>query len=225
MANTNFKRHVKYDNLLFNEENIRNITASQMQFEYDIKEATLQAEREKKELLLKKELELKSLTYEYEKKKAAAKNEKEREKLKHEQELKQQEIEAAYAQKTARVEAEQKRKEAVAKVEQEKRDAINASSLALSRAEVERKNQERNYFILAFALLSALLGFIIFGYFQKQRANTLLKKQKAEIDQKSKELEKSFAELNPPNPNLSNPKKWLHSENLQPVSRTKFKTH
>ncbi len=195
MANTNFKRHVKYDNLLFNEENIRNITASQMQFEYDIKEATLQAEREKKELLFKKELELKSLTYEYEKKKAAAKNEKEREKLKHEQELKQQEIEAAYAQKTARVEAEQKRKEAVAKVEQEKRDAINASSLALSRAEVERKNQERNYFILAFALLSALLGFIIFGYFQKQRANTLLKKQKAEIDQKSKELEKSFAEL------------------------------
>jgi two-component system NtrC family sensor kinase len=195
MANTNFKRHIEYDNLLYNEESIRNITASQMQFEYDIKEATLQAEQEKKELLLKKELELKSLTYEYEKKKAAAKNEKEREKLKHEQELKQQEIEAEYAQKTARVEAEQKRKEAVAKVEQEKRDALNASSLALSREEVKRKNQERNYFILAFALLSALLGFIVFGYFQKQRANTLLQKQKAEIDQKSKELEKSFAEL------------------------------
>jgi tetratricopeptide (TPR) repeat protein len=179
MANSNFKRHIEYDKLLYNEENIRNLTASQMQFEYDIKEATLQAEQEKKELLLKKELELKSLTYEYEKKKAAAKNEKEREKLKYEQELKQKEIEAEFARKTARVEAELKRKEAIAKVEQEKRDALNASSLALSRAEVKRKNQERNYFILAFALLSALLGFIVFGYFQKQRANIIIAKTKS----------------------------------------------
>ena len=46
-----------------------------------------------------------------------------------------------------------------------------------------------------FGLLVALLGFIVYGYTQKQKANTVLQRQKEEIDQKSRQLEQSLAEL------------------------------
>ncbi|MDX2072449.1 MAG: ATP-binding protein [Haliscomenobacter sp.] len=166
-----------------------------MQYEFDLKEAAQKAEQEKKELALQKELELKALNFEYEKKQAAAKSEKEKQQLRFEQQLKRQEIEAAYARKTAQIEAEQKRKEALAKLEQEKRDALNASALALSQAEVQRQSSQRNFFITAFALLAILLGFIGYAFNQKQKANKLLQEQKAEIDQKSTQLEQSLTEL------------------------------
>ena len=152
-------------------------------------------DEEKKELVQQKELELKALNFEYEKKQAAAKNEKEKQQLKYEQQLKQQQIEASYASKNAQVEVEQKRKEAVAKLEQEKRDAQNAAALALSQAEVKRQSQQRNFFLAAFALVAVLLGFIGYSYTQKRKANQLLQAQKAEIDQKSLQLEKSLTEL------------------------------
>ncbi|MFN8354235.1 MAG: ATP-binding protein [Spirosomataceae bacterium] len=195
MAHLHYKRYIVNRDSLYNEENTRKTTAYQMQYEFELKEAATKAEQEKKELALQKEIELKALNYEYEKKQAAAKTEKEKQQLKYEQQLRQQKIEADYAQKVTQIEAEQKRKEAIAKVELEKKEALNASALALSQAEVQRKSQERNYSLIGLALLSALLGFIVYGYFQKQKANGLLQQQKEEIDHKSHQLEKSLTEL------------------------------
>ena len=165
-------------------------------------------DEEKKELAQRKELELKALSFEYEKKQAEAKNEKEKQQLKYEQQLKQQQIEADYALKTAQVEEEQKRKEALIKLEQEKRDAANASALELSKAEVHRQSQQRNFFLAAFALLAVLVGFIGYSYAQKRKANQLLEIQKTEIVQKSLQLEKSLTELK------STQKQLIQSEKL-----------
>jgi signal transduction histidine kinase len=194
-SHAHYQQYIAFRDELFNEENTKKTTTYQLQYEFDLKEAAQKAEQEKKELALQKELELKALNFEYEKKQAAAKNEKEKQQLRYEQQLKQQQIEADYARKTAQIEAEQRRKEAVAKLEQEKRDALNASALALSQAEAQRQNQQRNFFMVAFALLTALLGFIGYAYFQKQKANNLLLKQKAEINEKSLLLENSLTEL------------------------------
>jgi serine phosphatase RsbU (regulator of sigma subunit) len=72
-------------------------------------------------------------------------------------------------------------KQATEKAEQEKKDAI---------AEQENKKQLiiRNSFIAGFALMLALAFFIFRGYRQKQKANEIIKTQKAVVEEKQKEI-------------------------------------
>ena len=77
----------------------------------------------------------------------------------------------------------------------QKEQALKATALELSQAEVQSKNQERTYLLAGFGLLATLLGFIVYGYAQKQKANIVLQRQKEEINQKSGQLEQSLAEL------------------------------
>ena len=61
--------------------------------------------------------------------------------------------------------------------------------------EVDLLNQEKKNQRIILGLLAVLLGFIVFGYLQKQKANMVLQGQKEEINQKSLLLEQSLAEL------------------------------
>ncbi|HXB13915.1 MAG TPA: tetratricopeptide repeat protein [Bacteroidia bacterium] len=72
-------------------------------------------------------------------------------------------------------------KQSAEKAEQDKKDAI---------AEQERKKQNviRNSFIAGFALMLALAFFILRGYRQKQKANEIIKLQKAVVEEKQKEI-------------------------------------
>ncbi|MGP8215699.1 MAG: tetratricopeptide repeat protein [Bacteroidia bacterium] len=91
--------------------------------------------------------------------------------------------------KTVQVEMnyEFEQKQAAEKAEQDKKDAI---------AEQERNKQKviRNSFIGGFVLMLALAFFIFRGYRQKQRANEIITKQKAEVE-KQKEIVEHQKEL------------------------------
>jgi signal transduction histidine kinase len=65
----------------------------------------------------------------------------------------------------------------------------------LTAAQLQNQTQQRTYLLGGVGLLVALLGLLVFGYNQKQKANTVLHQQKEEINQKSNQLEQSLAEL------------------------------
>ncbi len=65
--------------------------------------------------------------------------------------------------------------------EQDKKDI-------LAKAELEQRKKERNYFIIGFALVIVLAGFIFRSYRQKQKANILITEQKKEVEESKKEI-------------------------------------
>ncbi|MBP7809774.1 MAG: hypothetical protein KA163_10810, partial [Bacteroidia bacterium] len=58
----------------------------------------------------------------------------------------------------------------------------------LAKAELEQRKKERNYFIIGFALVMVLAGFIFRSYRQKQKANILITHQKKEVEESKKEI-------------------------------------
>lgn len=73
------------------------------------------------------------------------------------------------------------KKELETKAEQDKKDAI-------AKAELNQKENERNYFIAGFGLVLVLALFILRGYKQKQKANLVIAAQKHLVDEKQKEI-------------------------------------
>lgn len=73
------------------------------------------------------------------------------------------------------------KKEAAVKAEQAKKDAI-------AKEELKQKEQQRNYFILGFALVALLAIFIFRGYKQKQKVNAIISMQKNLVEEKQKEI-------------------------------------
>ncbi len=67
------------------------------------------------------------------------------------------------------------KKEAVTKAEQDKKDI-------LSIAELKQKEQQRNYFIIGFAMLALFMVFVYRAYRQKQRDNVIITQQKIEVE-------------------------------------------
>ncbi|MBK7666956.1 MAG: hypothetical protein IPJ32_06110 [Sphingobacteriaceae bacterium] len=67
------------------------------------------------------------------------------------------------------------------KNEQDKKDL-------LAKAELQQREKERNYFIIGFALVIVLAGFIFRSYRQKQKANILIAQQKHEVEESRKEI-------------------------------------
>ena len=65
----------------------------------------------------------------------------------------------------------------------------------LATVQLQQQKQQRTYLLGGVGLLLALLGLLVFGYSQKQKANTVLERQKEEINQKSNQLEQSLTEL------------------------------
>ena len=72
------------------------------------------------------------------------------------------------------------KKHAIEKAEQDKKDALAAE-------ELKQQKQQRNYFIIGFALVLLLALFIFRSYRQKQKANTIITQQKEEVE-KQKEI-------------------------------------
>jgi tetratricopeptide (TPR) repeat protein len=73
------------------------------------------------------------------------------------------------------------KKEAVTKAIQDKKDA-------LAKEELKRKEQQRNYFILGFAIVAFLAVFILRSYRQKRKDNIIITQQKNIVDEKQKEI-------------------------------------
>ena len=73
------------------------------------------------------------------------------------------------------------RKEAESKAAQDKKDALAMEELKL-------KEKERNYFVVGFALVIMLAGFIFRGYQQKQKTNEIISLQKSLVEEKQKEI-------------------------------------
>jgi tetratricopeptide (TPR) repeat protein len=72
------------------------------------------------------------------------------------------------------------KKEAATQSEQDKKDVI-------ANEELKQKEQQRNYFVIGFALVGLLAIFILRGYKQKQKANFIITQQKGEVE-KSKHI-------------------------------------
>lgn len=77
----------------------------------------------------------------------------------------------------------------------DKKEAALKFEQQLTTVQLQKQKQQRTYLLSGVGLLLALLGFIVYGYFQKQKANTILQRQKEEINQKSSQLEQSLIEL------------------------------
>lgn len=80
------------------------------------------------------------------------------------------------------------KKIAAAKSKQDKKDAI-------AKEELKRKEQQRNYFIIGFALVLILALFILRGFRQKQKANILISQQKLEVEMKNEIIEEKQKEI------------------------------
>ncbi len=179
-ALVHFRLSVTYQDSIINIQNARQIVQQQMQYDFDKKDAiaketfqrqqdSLKYENAKRELLLQKELQLKSIRYEYEKKQAAAKSEKERQQLRYEEELKRNQVEYEFKQKQLSIETEYRAKQADQKAKQEKKDA-------LTRQEMERQKLVRN------GLMGVLCLVLVFaGIFFTQRNK--IKKGKKRSDE------------------------------------------
>ena len=84
---------------------------------------------------------------------------------------------------------------AILQYEFDKKETAFKFEQQLSAVQLQQQKQQRTYLLGGISLLLALLGFIVYGYAQKQKANTVLQRQKEEINQKSAQLEQSLIEL------------------------------
>ena len=91
-AYKNYTTYIQYRDSFVNEENTKKVVQTELQYEFDKKEATAKAEQQIKDLALQKELALEALQVEYEKKQAAATSENDKQKLKYDQKIKKQQI-------------------------------------------------------------------------------------------------------------------------------------
>ena len=65
----------------------------------------------------------------------------------------------------------------------------------LSAVQLQQQKQQRTYLLGGVGLLLALLGLIVYGYTQKQKANTVLQRQKEEINTQRTKAENALMEL------------------------------
>ena len=80
------------------------------------------------------------------------------------------------------------KKEMVKQAEQDKKDIIANERL-------NQKEQQRNYFIVGFALLGLLVLFVFRGYKQKQKANITITQQKNEVEKQKNLVEEKQKEI------------------------------
>ena len=180
-ALASYQDFIKTKDLVINQQNTNQIAVATLQYDFDKKETALHFEQQltaaqlqKQSLLTRQqaqELGLKAQAAQL------ANKERDLQRLQYLQER------AAKQDKEKQLVLSQKEK------------ALKATALELSQAEVKNQTQQRTYLLGGVGLLAALLGLIVFGYAQKQKANTVLQRQKEEINQKSSQLEQSLIEL------------------------------
>lgn len=151
-----YKSYVVVKDSMYNNENTRKLTRTELGYQYARKEDSTRAENEKVMILLQKEMQLSALRYEYDKKQAMARTEREREQLQFEEALKRQAIETDYARKQAAAEAAHQKSEAKAKEKE-----------LLTKAEIHRQKN----LITASVVGVALLLLIIFVTYRAYRQN------------------------------------------------------
>lgn len=179
-AYKNFSSYIYYRDSFINEENTKKIVQTEMQYEFDKKEAATKLEQQQKDLALQKELALKALQVEYEKKQAAAKSEKEKQQLKFEQQIKEQQINFEYNQKIAQTETEKKQQTALNKM-------LSAENTLMTE---NSKNEKK----VRWLMIVALLGFTAFGInyyrnYKRQKAdNRKIIKQAEDLKTLMKEV-------------------------------------
>ena len=86
------------------------------------------------------------------------------------------------------IQYEYEKKEAVSKIEQLKKDII-------SNKEIKQKENQRNYFVIAFFIISIISIIILKNYRQKKRANTIISRQKIQVENAKQILETKQKEI------------------------------
>lgn len=79
---------------------------------------------------------------------------------------------------------------------QKKIEAETKAKELISQAELEQERKQRNYLLLGMALISLMLIITIKNYRAKQKANSILHKQKLEIERQKKIVEEKNHEIN-----------------------------
>lgn len=74
----------------------------------------------------------------------------------------------------------------------EKQLSEKNSELKIQKAESEKRQTQRNAFIVGFAIVIILLAFIFRGYRQKQKANEIIQLQKQLVEEKNKDITDSI---------------------------------
>ncbi|HOZ51084.1 MAG TPA: tetratricopeptide repeat protein [Chitinophagaceae bacterium] len=181
-----YKLYIQMKDSLFNESNTKKIMQTQMQYEFDKKDAlakvdfqrqqdSLRMANQKHTFALQKEMQLKSLRFEYAKKQELAKSAEERKQLMHEEELKRNQINFEFQQKQQAMESEQQRKDLLQTTAQQQKEA----QYKLQQLQNEEKaKQQRNALLGAFGMLSMVGIFFFYNNRQKQRTK---RKQEMEL--------------------------------------------
>ena len=80
------------------------------------------------------------------------------------------------------------KKELKMKTEQDKKDL-------LAKEELKQKEKERNYFIIGFAMVMILAGFIFRSYREKNKANEIITAKKEEVEKQKEIIEEKQKEI------------------------------
>ena len=166
---------VKQKEKSYSVEKIKALSEVQGEQEIQNERIRVQLEEETKRIQLQKEIELKALRFEYEKKQAAAKTEEERKRLVLEEDLKRKEIQIKFDEEQKAVALKYNQEKNIARINQEKKDAI-------SKAELESSQNQKNMWAVGAGLSLLLLGFAGFSYNQKRKDNKKIAEEKLKSD-------------------------------------------
>ena len=180
-ALVSYKNFIETKERVVNQQNTNKIAEATLQYDFDKKEAALKFEQQltaaqlqKQTLLTKQQAQELSLKVQATQ---LANKERDLQRLQYLQEKAQK---------------QDREKQLVLS---QKEQALKASALELSQAEVKNQIQQRTYLLGGVGMLVALLGVIVYGFAQKQKANTVLHQQKEEINTQRTKAENALTEL------------------------------
>ncbi|MEZ5045807.1 MAG: tetratricopeptide repeat protein [Chitinophagaceae bacterium] len=169
-----YKNAILYKDSIYNFENTKEIAKANLQYEYEKKEILLKAEQQKKELELKKNIEISALNFEYERRQALAKTQEETQKLKFEQKERQLELERKFEIEKDSLEEVNKMSE-MARIEDERKRKEQSYILQIKQEErLSYERLKRKLLISGFAFTGLLSIFAFVQYKKRQKIKRLL---------------------------------------------------
>lgn len=168
-----YEKTVAITDSLFSDEKTRDVARKESKFEYD-----------KKEMALQEEIKRKQLLFEFERKQAILLAENEKKEAEFQAEMKRKQLAFEY-----------EKKQAEEKVLNEKKEMAFREDI--NRREIENESQRKLIFLFvgAFAVMSVLAVFIYRGYRYKQRAHTIISRQKQETEEQKLIIEDKQKEI------------------------------
>ncbi len=177
-AVSHYSNYIATRDSINNEKRNTEINKRELAYEYEMKQAALKMEEQKKQFALQEELKRKQMVYEMERERASIQSRAEKREL---------EMKEEYKRKQLSVEYEKKRQSA--KISREKEEM----KLKHSIAEKELRNKEQkklnNWLFTGLAIFGVFILVILKGFRDKQKANKVILKQKEETEHQKEVIE------------------------------------